>query len=92
MADLSRVESFLAFWVGIAASETLGLRGAGRFVGGFTDVVEEDGVEDGVSRIVSDPDTMGSVLSESGARHRGHCFASGESTETSTTSLVMVYS
>lgn len=73
------------------ASDTLGLRGPGRFAGGFaaTGVVDGvptvDGVDVEVSGWVPDIDATGGV--RSGSRHKGHFFASGESAATSTTSL-----
>lgn len=75
--------------MGIAANDTLGLRGPDRFVGDFLDVLGSgkmllvDGVETGVSST----DATGGMLSGSGACHTGHFFASGESAGTSTTSM-----
>ena len=82
----------------MAANETLGLRGPGRFARGFADAVSAvevavtDGPNAGVTVGVRDPEATGGVPvdstpADSGGRHTGHFFASGESAATSTTSL-----
>ena len=79
------MDNFFALLVGIAGSETFGLRGPGRFMVGLIDISTDVGVMPEGAEV--EVDATGGVFSKSGERHTGHFFASGESTATSTTSL-----
>jgi hypothetical protein len=96
MADLSRVDSFFAFWeveLGRSGSEVRDLRGPGRLpatlgapVGWEIEAAEEDStLGSGVAVDDSGVDTRSPSFG--GGRQRGHFLASGESSGTSTTSL-----
>ena len=101
MTDLSSVVSLFAFVAprpGSSASRALGFRGPGRFPTGGV-VPAAAGVDAAVlstpadatagSSAALDVDTDGCEIS-SCVRHNGHFLASGESSGTSTTSLIRV--